>query len=147
MNKKNVKKLRETLIAVADGPYPNRFAMRDYFDYYKNGDSFNPQHRGFFKNENYFDPNPEHCGCAACLGGWAALLNPDFSAKDYMNGRGKVALLSADYLGLTANEAEFMFMGKWTNKYLDEITIDDAIDYLEKVIKSDDVFIEEEVAV
>lgn len=87
------------------------------------------------------------CSTTACLAGHAAvmeegpalLLNPPSARAIEHKGK--------DVLGLSEGEANHMFYGQWADisdedsLCFDEASIDDAIDYLTKVIEERDVFI------
>jgi hypothetical protein len=69
------------------------------------------------------------CGTVACLAGHIALMEgvPEHAY---------VEVFASDILGLNSltREDYFMFQGDWSTKPIDEITLDDAIEYLDKVL-------------
>lgn len=93
------------------------------------------------------------CGTVACLAGHAAVLSGEVSAvpsgprpEDMMfitseglpRSPGHVA---TDWLGLTVYESIHMFTGSWSPKGTGEFSVEKAIEYLEEVLRHNNVLL------
>lgn len=82
------------------------------------------------------------CGTAMCIAGYAAVRSGEsFTVFDDLgwefSGRKNVKYVAAEYLGLDPNEANYVFLGHWSDQsLLSRITKDEALKYLDKVIES-----------
>lgn len=78
------------------------------------------------------------CDTAACLAGWACILNAGEKPDDYRWDHPRDA---AEILGLNADQAYYVFMGHWTpnDVCLEDISIEVAVEYLDAVIERERV--------
>lgn len=89
--------------------------------------------------------DPFKCPAACCLAGWACAIN---SGEFPLEKKWVPEVDARDILELDADEASHMFYGKWhpdmhwSSEFdLDDITLEDAIKYLDAVIEDHDVFV------
>jgi len=130
--------IRDHLIAIRDRKDDGLFEMGDWLTY-DDGDTY-------FDVFNITDESKDvvkrahkkHCGTRGCLAGWAVVLFPD-AALDKEHST--ISEVAGDILGLCPNDRHYMFLGEWAHDSRDEdhipveeITLDNAIDYLDKVI-------------
>lgn len=130
MNLDNIRKLRDHLAELAKNPTPEfGFSMENWFAEHSPSECV--LHEGF-------------CGTSACLAGhaWLLLGNPDDPHEAYKTD--DVYSAARDLLGLNSAEATHVFYGHWgfdSSVPLDELTLEDALKYLNLVLKEDDVFV------
>lgn len=126
MNIENVTKLRDHLIRLRDGKVKGapQWNMGMWFAGTKAGNGW---HASGMANAAEFNEN-HWCGTAACMAGHAQFLLAK-TGKDYEM---RADAFAQQALGLGRLQSEEWFMGHWTRKCIDEITIDDAIDFLAK---------------
>ena len=88
------------------------------------------------------------CGTAFCIGGWAcAAHGVTYDAQEgiWEDAKGQEVDpqdAAADILGITAEDAIFIFYGWWSSKFLrKDITQAEALEYLDKVIEKGSVYV------
>jgi hypothetical protein len=91
------------------------------------------------------------CGTAMCIAGWAYIAKTE--AQPMSNGTYKVAYpvgssyceQATEYLDIDDDEANYIFGGEFAQidriRFLAEITKQQALDYLDKVIATGDVYV------
>lgn len=81
--------------------------------------------------ENYEIDRPASCGTVACIAGWALALNGGYEKSDSWEE------FSAHWLGLSRDKAHSLFFGRWSRKGLNDITRQEAIDELNRLIAAE----------
>lgn len=83
------------------------------------------------------DNNIHLCGTPGCVAGWCAVLNSE-AKDDYTTWWGDISTLSSQFLELTYRERGFLFMADedfgFPNLFLEDATIDDALERLSHII-------------
>ena len=92
----------------------------------------------------------DKCGTSACIAGWAVLLWPDLidlDAEDEGWHTCSVSQQAADILDLSRHERDYMFLGDWCRDEddgsqlpVEEVTLESAIEYLDAVLETGDVY-------
>jgi len=119
MNIKNARRLRERLI---DSDNPVGFDMGDWFSHNDEPLNFEPC---------VMDAVTNHaCGTVACIAGHAAIL----SWQDKKSVKDNVRDTAASFLGLDRLSAQRLFLGMWSRKNMVDITIEEAITQLDRLI-------------
>jgi hypothetical protein len=130
MNIDNVGVVLDHLVKLRDSGMESRFNMRTYAD--ADGKQFE-----CIQDMEYFDlgrvnPDPTvDCGSTLCIAGWTQLL----LAKTRHDRAEHAEDFARRVLGLSWGEAVFWFCGQWTYKPLVDITLDDAIGFLDARIR------------
>ncbi|WP_062227630.1 hypothetical protein [Aureimonas frigidaquae] len=73
-------------------------------------------------------PKQPTCGTSACIAGHIALAFRDELPHD-----GSISDAAGDFLGLTDVQRTHLFMGYFTDKRMDDITVDEAVEALEQM--------------
>lgn len=78
--------------------------------------------------------DPDACGTAACIGGWAAALARKEGAV------GPTVGLARDWLGLHWKEADGLFYGNWKpeGRTLESVTRDEVVEELERRLAAEE---------
>jgi hypothetical protein len=101
------------------------------------GGNYQPAHDGGFLSAIYSgEADLTKCGTAACLCGWAygfSANNGELPTVVYLDNRAIMWSRARYWLGLTDNEASYLFEGEWSPKGL-EADADETIAYLDKII-------------
>ena len=124
MNKTNMRHLVKHLLS------PDRavgFAMEDYFRH--NGRSLDTAKEILHAAETHA------CGTAACIAGHAALLAWQTDAPK--SSRGTMFYTAERWLDLSDKDACRLFMGRWSENRLRDITLDEAVAELRRLIAKD----------
>ena len=142
MNRERIKQIRDQLAAIKKHETDGRFNMGDWIEY--DGDYFDPIYELTTDARKIVKDKGTRCDTTACIAGWACLMWPD----EIPDGEDvTVRNAAAKILGLTDMEAGYMFYGDWIivdsgvdhyQKYVEEITIDETIEYLDAVLENDD---------
>jgi len=84
-----------------------------------------------------------HCGTSMCIAGHTCLeagmklvkneVFPDFVDKD--NNVIDPQTVAKDYLGLDEYMSDQIFLGRWSDKTMDEITKEEALNYLRNLVQ------------
>lgn len=88
---------------------------------------------------DYVTPNEAmDCGTAGCIAGSYALMRAERVSVGFelVNDGTHVQDFAQQGLGLTDDEVEKVFLGKWTTTPLTDITRKEALDYLDKCIEA-----------
>lgn len=144
---KQLTNLRDYLVELSQTPTPKvGFGMQAWV--FKNGSNCE-LHEGF-------------CGTTACLAGhaWFLFDNPQLDKLEFeafgteqvlkeSNLEDCVSIRAEELLGLSPGESDYMFSGLWayggmwpSAEQLSEIPLEDAIRYLDLVLKYGDVFVD-----
>jgi len=136
MNRENMTKLRDHLVWLKENGKEQKFGMADYihhpglpyqvFAWYELRDKLPDE-----------TISPYECKAVACLAGFAAMLAgepPEAQRAQIFEAQAQ------DWLGLTHNEAQNLFMGYWAGcdanrDDLAKITLEQAIVHLNKVLE------------
>lgn len=122
MNIENFIKVRN---AVANN---NRFDMKHY--------AMLPNGRAPESPEQYKNPP---CGTTFCIAGEAAV---QACQEGYiMNSILEAVPLAIGYLGLTRSQAKYLFCGNWADKELEDITLGETLEYLDRCIEAKEIVI------
>lgn len=135
MNIENMTKLRDHLQWLVDNDKTYKFNMSNWLGY-RIGDncveediSIGGLIEGVKESEGIdITVSPYECGTVACLAGHAALIG---GAKE----GDSVREFAADWLGIDVDDRYSLFMGVWSGKQMNDITIEDAINHLNTLIK------------
>jgi len=76
------------------------------------------------------DESHHSCNTVACLAGHAAILSNKFCQNN------NISSIAKRWLGLKEEEAMYLFSGSFTRKYIQDITLDDAITELNFMIQN-----------
>lgn len=109
----------------------NLLCIRDVRDAIAKGedDKFDMANMGVANN-----PPTRSCGTPACIAGWTvAYFDPNPRGGDDIIGRATVLL------GLTPREAEDLFLGEYGSWELSKITKNDALEFLDRVISTNQI--------
>lgn len=138
--------LRNHLVAIRDSKDEGQFEMADWL-WYDDGDVM---HDIFQINKDtpeiVKNAHNNHCGTRGCLAGWAVVLFPD-AVEDAEPLASTVSEVAGKILGLPRGDRHFMFLGEWAFDQdgeqipVEEITLDETIDYLDKVIDEGTVLV------
>lgn len=130
MNVENVTKLRDHLVNLKEMTNSKLFKMEEYICSANDDSKLGPITPKHLKEHK--------CKTAACLAGWSFYLyrNSELSLDDVMSTSNTYIISMATFwLELEADEAIKWFHGKWSRKDLPNITIDDAIKFLNRQLE------------
>ena len=142
MNRERITKIRDQLIAIQQQETDGRFNMGDWIEY--DGDFFDPIYEITNDARKIINNKGARCDTTACIAGWACLMWPD--EIGYEDGT-TVREAAMKILDISDREAEHMFYGDWLivdsghdhyQKPVEEITLDETIEYLDVVLEHDD---------
>lgn len=130
MNVENMTKLRDHLVWLRDNERRDKFCMGAWIDHPAcSGFGHGVTSIGELEAEIGGDHviSPFECQTVACLAGHAALLGGARADDD-------IEEFAALWLGLSTRSGFYLFHGKWIDRRLDDITIDEAIDHLTSML-------------
>lgn len=141
MNIDRITKLRDHLVWLKENDKTYKFDMSYFITHCDHSVSLDQSTlRQTYDAYGINEPiSPYQCGTVACLAGHTALLfNDDVSSL-----RGVDVEDNARYtLDLTEDESCYMFFGYWhETRQLCDITIDETIEYLTRVIDNESIFV------
>lgn len=133
MDVANTKRLRDLMESVAT-KNPNRFDMGNYYrtepqrlwfdDLPKNSLTWATECLG----ADELDPDPEHCGAAACMAGWCQLAFAVTPGERDMH----AFQFARAFCGLNDDQGKHWFSGWWTDKPLHKVTPQEALAFLDR---------------
>jgi hypothetical protein len=129
MNRGNIKILYDRLLLLQKTGRERRFRMDIW-----TGPPVGME--GMDGGAEFFHADPERCGTAACLGGWAALIVREQSGSKQFPS--SIDSTAGRWLGLTLTQRNWWFSGRWHPSWgrhrLAQITLADALVFLGKVL-------------
>lgn len=136
-NFNKITELRDHLVWLKENNKAYKFNMTDYLqhkDAVENYKHYAGTVRNLKAHARIDKVSPYECGTAACLAGHVALLHnvgEDEIISDF----------AQDILNLNSEERYHMFMGGWIDGDMTRTTIDEAIEYLNKVLDEQNVMV------